>query len=302
MDPSDVAGAVMLGLPRDWAELIDRLRSNSWRRVVVLGGTDMGKSSFCRLLCGHLATFDHRVAVLDTDLGQKMIGPPACVSVATYTADTLTLERIRFVGEASAASNIPGVIAATARLASGSSADRLVVNTSGLITGPGIPLKRWKLDALDPEHVVAIARGEELAPVLHAFPPGRVHRLRPSSATRRKSPSLREHNRRSSLLAALGDCRSVSLPQLVIEDLHRSPPPPDALRLCGFADATGEDRAVGLVRWSDYLKQQEVWAGLIDFNPHRMRLGMSLADLGAVPGPFHPLSREPPPSPAVPMP
>jgi hypothetical protein len=107
--------------------------------VVVLGGTDIGKSSFCRLLCSHIASLNQRAALLDTDLGQKMIGPPACVSLATCAADTLDLKRIRFVGEASAAANIPGVIASTARLARESSADRLVVNTSGLITGPASP-------------------------------------------------------------------------------------------------------------------------------------------------------------------
>ena len=279
---------MMLDVPPDWAELMDRLALGSWRRVVVLGGTDVGKSSFCRLLCDLLASLGRRVALLDADLGQKMVGPPACVSLATFTSGALDLLAIRFVGEASAAANIPGVIAATARLAGSSSVDRLVVNTSGLITGPGIPLKRWKLDVLDADHVVALARHDELAPVLHALPPGRVHRLRPSPLARRKTASLRERNRRASLLAALGDCRPLSLPDLLVEDLHRSPPWPETLRLCGLADATGEDRALGLVRWSDYLDRHEVWTGLPEFQPHRMRLGMTLADLGAVPGLFQP--------------
>jgi hypothetical protein len=72
----------------------------------------------------------------------------------------------------------------------------------------------------------------------------------------------------------------------LIEDLHRSPPPPETLRLCALADGAGEDRTLGLVRWSDYLDRHEVWTGLLDFPPHRMRLGMNLADFGAVPGPF----------------
>jgi polynucleotide 5'-hydroxyl-kinase GRC3/NOL9 len=175
-----------LDLPPDWTELMGGLAVGPWRRMVVLGGTDVGKSSFCRLLCGRLASLHQRVALLDADLGQKVVGPPACVSLASCTADSVDLLRIRFVGEASAAANIPGVIAATARLAGSSSIDRLVVNTSGLITGPGIPLKRWKLDALDADHIVAIARHDELAPVLQALPPDRVHRLRPSPLARRK--------------------------------------------------------------------------------------------------------------------
>src|SRR5690606_6412515 len=101
-----------------------------------------------------------------------------------------------------------------------------------------------------------------------------------------KSPSLRERNRIATLLAALGECRPVALPGLVVEDLHRSPRPPDTLRLGGLADASGEDRALVLVRWSDYLERAEVWSGAIDFTPQRLRLGMKLADFGDVPGPF----------------
>jgi polynucleotide 5'-hydroxyl-kinase GRC3/NOL9 len=234
-----------LDVPSDWAKLIGWLSIVPWQRLAVLGGTDMGKSSFCRLLCGQLAERGQSVALLDTDLGQKMIGPPACVSLARCTAhDTLELERVRFVGEASPAANMPGVIAATARLADLTSADRLVVNTSGLINGPGIPLKRWKLDALNSDHVLAIARGDELAPILAALPATRVRHLHPSPAARRKSPSVRERNRRASLLAALGECRPVSLPGLIVEDLLRSPPRPDALRVCGSLT-----RPARIARW-----------------------------------------------------
>ncbi len=276
-----------LELPPAWAELIALLAAASWRRLVVLGGTDVGKSSFCRLLSSHLASEGQRVALLDADLGQKMIGPPACVSLARCTAaGSLDLQHIRFVGEVSAAANMAGTIAATARLAGASNADRLVVNTSGLVTGPGVALKRWKLDALDPDRVVAIASADELAAVLTGLPSDRVHFLRPSSAARRKSSSLRGSNRRSSLLAALGECRPVSLPGLVAEDLLRSPPAGDTLRLCGLADETGEDRSLGLVWWFDYLERQEVWTGLVGFQPHRIRVGMKLAEFGEVPGPF----------------
>lgn len=289
LGPPGRAQTVTLDLPPAWAELIASLAAAPWRRLVVLGGTDVGKSSFCCLLCGQLANQGQSVALLDADLGQKVIGPPACVSLARSTTDgSLELERIRFVGEVSRAVNMTAAVAATARLASASEANRLVVNTSGLVTGPGVALKRWKLDALDPDLVVAIARLDELAPLLTAVPLDRIRILRPSSMARRKNPARRERNRRENLLTALGDCRPVSLPSLVVEDLHRVPPAPGVFRLCGFADRTGEDRALGLVRWSDYLVRQEVCLGPIDFTPHRMRLGMRLSDLGNVPEPFQP--------------
>src|SRR5690606_28159278 len=105
-------GTMTLDLPPDWAELIDTLAAAPWKRVVVIGGTDVGKSSCSRLLCQHLAREGQKVALLDTDLGQKMIGPPACVTLARCTADgELHLERMRFVGEASPAANLTGTVA-----------------------------------------------------------------------------------------------------------------------------------------------------------------------------------------------
>jgi polynucleotide 5'-hydroxyl-kinase GRC3/NOL9 len=272
-------------IPGAWAELAERLADAPWRRLVVLGATDVGKSSFCRFLGGMLAQQGERVGLLDTDLGQKMIGPPACVTLGSWSADgDLQLDRIRFVGEASPAANMAGVIAASARLANAATCDRLIVNTSGLVHGPGVALKRWKLDALDPCQVVAIARAGELEPVLAPLP--RVHRLRPSPEARRKSPAVRERNRRLALLAALGDCRAVAVPGAVVEELRRTSPPPEQLRLCGLADADGEDRGIGLVRGCDLAERGEVWSSLDPVTVRRLRLGMVLSELGEVPGPF----------------
>ena len=121
-----------LEIPAAWAELADRLASSSWRRLIVLGGTDVGKSNFLRFLARVLGERGQTVALLDTDLGQKMVGPPACVVLARCTAEVeLQVERIRFVGETSPAANMSGVIAASARLAAAACVERVLVNTSG---------------------------------------------------------------------------------------------------------------------------------------------------------------------------
>jgi len=253
----------------------------------VLGGTDAGKSSFCRFLGGFLAQRAVSVWLLDTDLGQKLIGPPTCITLGRIKASgDLNLEHIRFVGEVSPAANIAGVVAASARLAARATGDRLVINTSGLITGPGVALKRWKLDALDPDHIVAIGEGDGIAALLAPLPEERVHRLAPSPATQRKSPAARERHRQSALRAALAGCRPVSLPHAVVEDLHRAAPEPDHLRLCGLASSDGEDRAIGLVRWSDFIARSELWTNLDPATIHRVRLGMTSPDLGDLLGSF----------------
>ena len=274
-----------LDIPSEWAVLADRLASSSWRRLIVLGQTDVGKSSFLRFLARALAARGQTVALLDTDLGQKMVGPPACVVLARCNDEAeLQVERIRFVGETSPAANMAGVIAASARLAAAALSDRLLINTSGLIAGPGVALKRWKMEALDPDQIVALARGDELAPILAPVVATAVHRIAPSPAAWRKSLAERERNRGSALLEALGVRCRLSSPDLLVEDLRRVPVPPDALRLCGLADKRGEDVGLGLVRWADQIEDRLVWTGLVPERLHRLRLGMPLSEFGDLPG------------------
>jgi polynucleotide 5'-hydroxyl-kinase GRC3/NOL9 len=279
--------AMTLDIPAAWAELADRLASSAWERLIVLGGTDVGKSSFLLFLGQILVERGQTVALLDTDLGQKMVGPPACVVLARATADgKLQVERMRFVGETSPATNIAGVIAASARLAAAACADRLLINSSGLIAGPGIALKRWKLEALDPDQIVALARAGELAPILAPLVATTVHRVAPSPAARRKSPAEREHNRASALIEALGVHRPFSLPDVLVEELRRAPVPPGAVRLCGLADDRGEDVGLGLVRWAMEGECHQIWTALAPEGRHRLRLGMPLSEFGDLPGAF----------------
>lgn len=150
------------------------------------------------------------------------------------------------------------------------------MNTSGLVAGPGIALKRAKIDALDPSHVVAIQQGRELEPVLKALPAGRVHRLRPSSAARAKSSAVRRVNRVEALGSALLRLQAFAARHLVIEELLRSPPPAQTLRLCCFADAVGEDRAIGIFRSDFFAEQHCVWAPCDTQPMRRARLGMPI--------------------------
>jgi hypothetical protein len=95
-----------------------------------------------------------------------------------------------------------------------------------------------------PDHVVVIGAGHGLAILLAPVPQERVHRLPPSPSAQRKSPAARVRNRQSALRAALTSCGAVSLPTVVVEDLHPAAPKPDRFRLCGLAGSNGEIRAL----------------------------------------------------------
>src|SRR3954453_16489645 len=69
-----------IDIPEDWCRLAEDLVRSDWRRVLVVGAVDRGKSTFCRFLAQQLAIAGIGVTLLDTDPGQKMLGPPACVT------------------------------------------------------------------------------------------------------------------------------------------------------------------------------------------------------------------------------
>jgi polynucleotide 5'-kinase involved in rRNA processing len=113
-------GHRMIEVPQAWADAVSRIGAASWRRLAVLGERDQGKSTFCRVLLERLELFPvlmnreklrpifagalpHRQTgptlagsalaqggagawLLDADVGQKMIGPPACVTLAEAQA------------------------------------------------------------------------------------------------------------------------------------------------------------------------------------------------------------------------
>ena len=79
----------MIEVPKGWADAVARIGASSWRRLAVLGERDQGKSTFCRVLLERHEPGGTGAWLLDADVGQKMIGPPACVTRAKLGADAL---------------------------------------------------------------------------------------------------------------------------------------------------------------------------------------------------------------------
>ena len=240
-----------IDVPEDWRRLADDLVRSRWRRVVVLGASDRGKSTFCRFLGQQLGVAGVGVSLLDADPGQKMLGPPACVTAGSFeNAGQCRPAMLYFVGGTDPAARIGSIVAGVVRLAS-AVPERLLINTSGLVDGPGRMLKRLKIDALCPDHIVAIALGDELDGLLAPLPPIRVHRLAPSPAAHGKSAAARAAARQAGLALALEGARACRLDGLVFEMLERGgsagESDPRKPRLCSVADGAGIERGLGVL-------------------------------------------------------
>jgi len=237
-----------LDLPDGWRGALARIAGEGYRRVMVIGGTDLGKSRFVDALLAAWSAEGRSAWLVDADPGQKMIGPPGTASLGRCAAGELTLEGLAFVGTTSAAAIAP--LAKATRDVAARAGAPVAINTSGLVRGPGVGLKLAKIAAADPDLLVAIATGGELEPIL-----GRAGlptiRLAPSPAARRKTAGERAARRRLAFASHLADARPAELvaspagrPTLCLADRAARP-------LCAAVDRDGVDMALGTVAGDD---------------------------------------------------
>jgi polynucleotide 5'-hydroxyl-kinase GRC3/NOL9 len=253
------ADASKVGMTRiAWDEAAERIVRAGWRSVLVLGAVDVGKSHFCGLLADTLLRMGRRVALIDADLGQKTIGPPATITLGyphpSATGGRTPPSLLHFVGSTSPAGHFLPLVAGAAALAGAARADHVVIDTDGMVTPPGLFLKSQMIDAVRPDALIAIERCEELARLRCATPLA-VLRLAPSEAARSKSKAARAAARRQAFAAYFREATTVDMPveALAIQHLALAPRDWDLVpgRLCGTVDAAGWGSGLAIIAGVD---------------------------------------------------
>jgi polynucleotide 5'-kinase involved in rRNA processing len=169
--------------------------------LMVVGASDVGKSTFARYLFRRLSKVAGPVAYLDGDPGQSTLGPPSTMTLALNPGgeDDFPPTGIAwrgFVGSVSPAGHMLPLLTAAARLteaARKAGAKTIVYDTTGLVDPArgGISLKLAKIDLLRPSVLVAIHRARELEPLL--APLRRSRRVRVLEFV--SSPAARQRER-----------------------------------------------------------------------------------------------------------
>jgi polynucleotide 5'-hydroxyl-kinase GRC3/NOL9 len=244
--------------------------------VMMLGTVDVGKTTAAVRFAAAAVRAGLAAAVVDADIGQSDIGPPAAVGWGPVLRPVRRMAGIPAAGLWFAGDTAPQrvyryVVEGTAALAARArrrGARIVVVDTTGWVEGAGAAAKLRKIRRLRPRHVVAIQRDAEVEPILAAVPPGTiVHRLRPAPGVRRRSAGERRAARAIAFARYFAgapawalDLRRITLQRPALYGGRWIPPsrvlaqvPPAALRhlLVGLADRRGTIMAMGTIADAD---------------------------------------------------
>ena len=212
---------------RDWDHLARKVVQRQ-QIALVIGATDVGKSTFCRFLIERGTSSGLRVGFVDADVGQSQIGPPTTIGLKVFAPDD-PMERLAeidggpdalyFVGWASPERHLLQCVAGTrlmvdAALKTG--IDFIVVDTTGYIEGDtAVVLKQHKIELVKPTHLICLHRSRELDTIVRPFEGNdtiQIHRLLPHKSVRSKSDEYRRKYRESSFARYFSDCVQEMLP------------------------------------------------------------------------------------------
>ncbi len=225
---------------------------------MVIGGSNLGKSTFARYAYQRLCQIGRRAAYLDGDPGQSQLGPPTTITIARSQKEgddafppTGNAWR-SFIGSTTPYGHMLPMVVGASRLASAvqrDGADVIIHDTCGLIDQQaGMGLKLALIDLLKPSHVIAIQEKHELDPLL--IPLRRSKRtqlieLAPSEAVRSRSMDVRQQHRAEQYAAYFSGALPVIIPwtRLAVFPEPHFPP----RRLVAFEDREGFCLGLGIV-------------------------------------------------------
>ena len=267
-----------IAAPKEWYVPLDIFEKERGIAVII-GATDTGKSTLAKFLIFNLCQRGLKVALVDADIGQSFLGPPATIGFSLFKSDPdwkllLSPPEIFFVGSVAPEGYFPIHLEGVKRMvgkAVSMAADVTLVDTTGFVLGDtGRELKRRKIDLISPQFVLALEKSDELESILENYkekPLPKIFRLplseevRPRSMEERRiyrDDRFREYFKTSSILELAIEAVRI---KGEVRDPNGDTLPVDwALRinglLVGLKDSNDETLALGVIR--NYIEEQKV--------------------------------------------
>ncbi|WP_054839489.1 Clp1/GlmU family protein [Thermococcus sp. JCM 11816] len=184
-------------VPEDRIKLLESIASYNkpFTLMVVGGGVDSGKSTLITFLGNELLSLGFKVAVVDSDVGQKGVLPPGTISLAIPEGGPFEsmseLEGVAhyFVGTTAPSQFIGEMAVGVKRMVdiARNVADVVLIDTTGFVTGVGgAEMKRLKAELVKPD-IIAVIHSGELSGLVKALEPygGEVIELAVSETVKR---------------------------------------------------------------------------------------------------------------------
>jgi len=167
----------------DWEVLLHKLLQNKGTALII-GATDSGKSTLVKYLVQKLVSQNIIVCLIDSDVGQSSLGLPGTICMKVFSAQSdlnaFSYEKMSFIGTINPAKRI-SLIINTVKMISETCkkiSNITLIDTSGLVSGEfGERLKTGKIRALNPNHIIAVQRQNELEHILSLISDIHIHRI-----------------------------------------------------------------------------------------------------------------------------
>ena len=226
---------------------------------LILGSTDTGKTTLIAALAKHLAK-KNAVGIVDADIGQSHIGPPATVGwgiveKAEFDFSQLTCRGISFVGDISPTGHLLQLTEGVFQCANQTSraSDVVIIDTPGFISGPAACALWWTVQRiLQPDLILAVERNDELKNIIDGLQHinSKIERIQSPAAIATKSPQQRQSYRRKQFTKYFQNSQlyNIGLKDVSIQTSARAGFQNLVNRLISLRDENGIDINLGLIK------------------------------------------------------
>lgn len=252
-------------MSHDWADktaqqLLDRglLSAKGGGICLILGAVDTGKTTLAIALAKRLAA-RQPVGIIDADVGQSHIGPPATVGWAVIDNPQVELSQlpvagIAFVGDVTPVGHL---LQMTAGIAQGAAAlstvtKLIIIDTPGLIRGPAAAALWWTVyQIIKPALILAVQRSDELSDILVGLKTFscRLEQICCPLDIPVKSPPERRRYRQSQFNRYFRDSRlhNINMSEVAVQSNRGLSRESMLSRLVGLRDEKDADVAIGVI-------------------------------------------------------
>ena len=250
-------------MAQNWAdnvaeELIDKAIMQTGL-CLILGASDTGKTTLAAALAKRLAA-NGPIGIVDADIGQSHIGPPATVGWAIADDrqsdfSQLPVAGISFVGDVTPVGHLLQLTAAISQCVEQASkvSELIIIDTPGFISSPAASALWWTVQrVLNPKLILAVQRENELSNILaglrHFDSHLELFNCPPQIKT--KSPEERRNYRQKQFNKYFQNSTiyNINTGDIAIQtsgDLSRTVP---LSRIVGLRNREGIDVAIGIIK------------------------------------------------------